>query len=558
MRTMKILAVVLVAVAIVSLGGPADAAPKGAAEPLDKRSGFYDFATFQETLPSGFTGPGMGTIPGIVCEQATDAAPPEFAGNFLLNCDSIGPHNETTVSVNPKVANNVVAGSHSYLLEQVGSTLNVHVISVAYVTKDGGATWSNVHPPLGSYQFAGDPVLAFDSQGRVYYFNIADHEGQGGSFTNVSVIAQRSDDGGLTWTDPVTVAEGQGAISVGGVQMVVFNDKEWGTADAHGGSPYRNNVYLTWTRFLYAQGQYVESPIYFSESTDGGRTWTPGVEISGRNAALCSAQVDTSGGADRCDENQFSQPVVAPDGTIYVSFFNEQRVDDGEFRDQVLLVKSTDGGRSWSDPVAATPLIHDGSNDYPLNSDDRQRLSGCAYRVNSSGALAVAPGDPQRLFYVYTENKNPGIEGPTRTDIMVVASSDGGVTWSDPVTVNTSRKDQVYPWAVVGLDGRLRVSYIDHGRPSVEDQTCVYGYTLSTERKAGTLRFEHRALETGLSIASDSRWFSQNTRFIGDYTNLAVAPDGTIWADWTDMRQTVDLFGRPGKDQDAVAERVAP
>lgn len=525
-------------------------------EPLDKRSGFYDFRSFQETLPSGAGGPGRGTISGVACSTSVASQPADFAGNFLLNCDNAGTvsiRNETTIAVNPTDASNVIAGSHRYLLTSVGATLNFHVVAVAYVTKNGGSTWTTVQPPLGSWQFTGDPVLAFDADGRAYYFNIADHEGQGGSFTGPSVIAQRSDDGGSTWTRPATVARGVGAIANGPTAVIVFNDKEWGTADANASSPFKNNVYVTWTRFLFLQQNYIESPIFFSRSTDGGLTWSEGKEISG-SSALCTKQINSAGGATRCDENQFSQPVVGPDGTIYVTFLNEQNPSSTDFRDQVLLVKSTDGGDTWSAPVAVSPIIHDGSNDYPLNTDGRQRLTGCAYRVNAGGALALGPG---KLYYVYTENKGFATT-TTQTDIMVVTSTNGGTTWSAPVAVNSSAKDQVYPWAAVDALGRLRVGYNDHDRIVPAGETCVYGYSLSTATAAGATTFTHQALETGLSIASNSRWFSKNTRFIGDYTNVAIGPDGSVWADWTDLRHDVSAFGITRKGQDAVAEKVGP
>lgn len=525
-------------------------------EPLDKRSGFYDFRSFQEDLPSDSGGPGRGTISGVACSTSLATQPADFADNFLLNCDNPGTisiRNETTIAVNPTDANNIIGGSHRYLLTTTGAFLNFHVVAVAYVTKDGGSTWTTVHPPLGSWQFTGDPVLAFDADGRAYYFNIADHEGQGGSFTGPSVIAQRSDDGGSTWTQPATVARGVGAIANGPTAVIVFNDKEWGTADANASSPFKNNVYVTWTRFLFLQQSYIESPIFFSRSTDGGLTWSEGKEISGSSASLCTKQINTAGGTTRCDENQFSQPVVGPDGTIYVTFLNEQNPSSTDFRDEVLLVKSTDGGDTWSAPVAVSPIIHDGSNDYPLNTDGRQHLTGCAYRVNAAGALALGPG---QLYYVYTENN--GNATTTQTDIMVVTSTNDGTSWSAPVAVNSSAKDQVYPWAAVDAGGRLRVGYNDHDRILPAGETCVYGYSLSTATATGATTFTHQALETGLSIASNSRWFSQNTRFIGDYTNVAIGPDGSVWADWTDLRHDVTAFGITRKGQDAVAEKVGP
>ncbi len=558
---------VLVMVTLLLPGGFTRAAPRDAIGPLDKRSGFFDFATFQETLRSGTGGPGFGTIAGIVCTNTTATQPAVFSGNFLLNCDGVGPHNEAAIAINPTNPNNIIAGSHSFLLEQVGGTIVAHIIAAAYRTLNGGATWTNVHPPLSPYQFTGDPVLFFDATGRAYFVNLGDHEGQGFAFTNVSIIVQSSDDGGLNWTDPVTIAKGQGAVAAR-VQTVVFNDKPWGVADTSAASSFMNNVYVTWTRFLFRNNQYVESPIFFSRSTDGGVTWSTPIEISGSSNTLCSAQIDSTGG-NRCDEDQLSVPVVAPNGDIFVVFINDQKIGDGQFRDQFLVVKSTNGGVTWSAPVAATPLINDGVSDYPLNSDGRQTLTGCAFRVNPAGALAVssATANSGQLYYVFTENTNPGLTTTTQTDIMVVTSTDGGANWSSPVTVNSSNKDQVYPWAAVGADGKLRVGYVDRNRTGPTGQSCVYGYTLSTATNLAATAFTHETMETALSIASDSRFFrvssaNHNTRFIGDYTNIATTGTAvtgtTVWGVWTDMRQTITLFGSTGKDQDAVAAKKAP
>ena len=60
------------------------------------------------------------------------------------------------------------------------------------------------------------------------------------------------------------------------------------------------------------------SPIYFSQSTDGGATWSAGIEISGAGA-MCTA---FSNEANACDQDQGSHPIVGPDGTIYVAFGN--------------------------------------------------------------------------------------------------------------------------------------------------------------------------------------------------------------------------------------------
>src|SRR5439155_903300 len=269
--------------------------------------------------------------------------PTSFAGNALLDCDSVGPHNETTIAVNPTNAANIVAASHTYLynLDKQSAIALLRIFTEAYVSKDGGQSWTNVHPPHGSYRFLTDPALAFDGDGHLYWSNVASHDSVAGAFSDVSVIVERSDDGGITWNDPVTVAKGNGTISNGG-SNVLFNDKDWIAVD-RGTSRYRGSVYVTWARQQYRKDVQTESPIFFVRSRDGGATWTSGAEISG-SSRLCSGQ-GVAGPTTRCDQNDagFSSPIVAPDGTIYVAFLNHQ-AQGTSLRDQVLLVRSVDAG----------------------------------------------------------------------------------------------------------------------------------------------------------------------------------------------------------------------
>src|SRR5262249_14158220 len=156
-------------------------------------------------------------------------------------------------------------------------------------------------------------------------------------------------------------------------------------------SPFYGRTYLTWSKFFSASDAYLSSPIFESHSDDGGVHWTKAKEISGSNPALCTFQV--SGPSGQCDENQFSAPTVATDGTVYVGFENEQNQrlwEPGErFDDQYLLVRSTDGGLTWSSPSFVVGL-EDGSRDYPTNVVERQTLSGYQVRVNSAGNVVAS------------------------------------------------------------------------------------------------------------------------------------------------------------------------
>ena len=100
------------------------------------------------------------------------------------------------------------------------------------------------------------------------------------------------------------------------------------------------------------------------------------MEISGRNLVYCTFQDDADDSAAgngalhashvegpedpfACDQDGFSYPIVAPNGTLYVQFDNEQNLAAYElpqhYDSQVMLVKSRDGGDTFEGetPTAA-------------------------------------------------------------------------------------------------------------------------------------------------------------------------------------------------------------
>jgi len=257
----------------------------------------------------------------------------------------------------------------------------------------------------------------------------------------------------------------------------IFEDKPYLAADDNPASPFAGSVYITWTRFHFADRastQYLESPIFFSASHNGGRTWSMPREISGANSTLCTFSSTALPNDGRCREDQFSSPVVASNGTIYVAYQNDQAVNDGQLRNQYLVVKSTDGGATWSTPVRASDILSDGNSDYPVNVQGRQTLSNSQFRVNSAGNLAIDPSSGA-LYVTWSDNRN-GTAASTNTDVFVARSLNGGATWSGPITVSSAANDQFYPWAAVSSDGTLEISYFDR---SYDLANSKYGITLA-------------------------------------------------------------------------------
>jgi hypothetical protein len=97
------------------------------------------------------------------------------------------------------------------------------------------------HLAGGPYDAGGDPAVAFDSQGHVYY------AGLGFDRTappNTVAVNKGTFDGSghLTWSQPTFINPTTAPSTL--------NDEEWVAADANPSSPFRDRVYVTWTLHL--------------------------------------------------------------------------------------------------------------------------------------------------------------------------------------------------------------------------------------------------------------------------------------------------------------------
>jgi len=409
-----------------------------------------------------------------------------------ISCDDpIAPDNENAIAVHPTNPNLILGGSNDYQLEFVGNTVIVQVPSGFFLSQDGGSTWIDGELPLQGSLGGGDPVPEFNLK-----YNLA-------VFTSLSFVCGQfaplcsrgnihfasfnldqltgSADDEISWS-PQTIANGNSSDAAA---QQIFLDKEWIAVDNNPESPHYGNMYVTYSSFRTEKGVYDESPILFVKSEDGGQRWTLPVEISGRNPRYCTFQDDPDDTADArgpqsnqgtaegpddpfaCDQDQFSIPVVAPNGDLYIHFHNEQNLSAYElpqrYDSQIMIVKSTDGGDTFSgetpsagnqndnastpaneacvrQPEAATGTpsgsfqnpcivpIHvvdledsydnfseagDGSGresipDYPVNVSGRSTLTGHQFRVNSAGNIAVGlnPASPvgYRLWVTFADN----------------------------------------------------------------------------------------------------------------------------------------------------------
>ncbi len=482
--------------------------------------------------------------PSPICATSTSSA-----ANVNTDCELIAPHNETTLAVNPKNPLNIIASANDYqLIATSGGTVKETIFSRAHVTFDGGQTWTTYPIFDKNYMATGDPAVAFDASGTAYLSTLGFLFSQGiFCCTNPDILVAHSTDGGKTWSAPSRVAHGTGTFSSPGI----FNDKEYVTAWGNG------NAIVTWTVFNDGKGGItINNPIFDAVTHNGGNTWTSGVEISG-SASFCIG----AHGDNACDQDQFSVPTVASDGSIFVAF--ESLANHTTGRDQYLVVKvDPTTGQRVAGPYLVAKLI-DGIMDYPFDAEGRQTYQDSQFRTNSAGNITADPTKAGHLAVVWSDMRNSTLPAPsdpykavTNSDIVVSQSFDGGVNWSAPVAI-TAPGDQFMPWGAYDTNGNLRIGYFDR---SYDAANHKFGFTLATETAPGSLAFNFSQVTTTLSDPTQGdRWFSGLTvnsnfphpsSFTGDYSGINVRASGVVLL-WTDMRNTVTFTTRTGFGEDA-------
>ena len=440
-----------------------------------------DFTHNAVDAPAPVAGAVFGTGPAYKTGQAICTTPTQVTPNVNTDCaPTAGPHNETSIAVNPTDTDNMIGGANDYQLGlNPGGHVSETVLSRAHVTFDGGHTWSEY--PINSnsaYQATGDPAVAFDASGHAYYATLGFRFVGPVNATNPDVIVANSGDGGKTWSS-VRVASGSGnAGSVGDLL-----DKEYIAAWGDG------NAIVTFGDFRLGQkGSFQNARIYSSVTHDSGRSWSRPRVISGS-----------------LDQAFVSVPAVAADGRIFVAFMNTDDLATG--RDDYYVVEvSPATGAALGAPVDVATVI-DGFTDYPI-AFGRQTYQDSVFRTWAAGNITADPTNADHLAVVWSDMRNSPLPAPadpyaavTNSDVVVSQSFDGGSTWSAPVALTLSG-DQFMPWGAYDQAGLLRIGTFDRSYDAANHR---YGYTLATEAAPGSLAFATAPVTTVAVRPDDGR-----------------------------------------------------
>ncbi|OLE22790.1 MAG: hypothetical protein AUG44_23990 [Actinobacteria bacterium 13_1_20CM_3_71_11] len=457
------------------------------------------------------------------------------------------PQNETAIAVDPNRPGRIVAGANDYVTRTWACTVGGTPCSAlgdgysgTYYSNDGGQTWccassdpqhlGTLIPGVtrlagGQYDAGGDPAVAFDSRGTVYYAGLGFNRN---SAPNTVAVNRGTfgASGALSWSQPTFLNATTSPSTL--------NDKEWIAADWHATSPFRDRVYVTWTRFLFnpSNGNYVQSPIFEAHSSDGGRTFSSPKAISG-NVLY----------------DQGSRVFTGPDGTVYAIWEGATRLST---LDGTWVAKSTDGGESWSKPVLISTLV------------DVDELADTAFRVNSFPAGAITPDG--RLYAAWTTDENG-------RNVVVYATSTDGTHWTAPVHapgVDVTRTpagydgsgltppaprpaESIWPSVAVSPSGRVFIGAYVGDVVSPWQSCAAYDpkgsiNCLTPGPVVDNTKLDYVVTDVTTNTTRTVTTQPINTRymfrggFIGDYTDMAVGSDNVAHPLWTDTNNAQQAF----------------
>ncbi len=348
-----------------------------------------------------------------------------------------GEGGEPFIAVNPNNSNHMAVTYMDFMVSGQTSSIDMPV----FVTTDGGQTWTQSDisteqtlldkfnaTPVGG----GDPIFAFDSSGTLHMTWIYAYTTGGFNFA-MDMFYAYSTNGGLNFTIPTDNNIHQ--VYSGSIFTNDILDRQWMDVDATGGT-YNDNIYMSALyggNSLTAAGEviFVKSP---------GVNQFNNVPVTGVPAT--STQQAT----------QFGNVKVSDDGAVHMTCM---RLDQQTQAGQVLYVKSTDGGVTYSAPLT----IANATSGFPSNGFSPQLIAAKVHnRENSAVSLAV---EGNNIYAAWSDMANGDLKS------YYAYSNDGGTTWVAPVEINVFGSDFYYVMPNLAADaGGCSVTFYAVNRTS--------------------------------------------------------------------------------------------
>ncbi|TCO38350.1 GEVED domain-containing protein [Dokdonella fugitiva] len=376
---------------------------------------------------------------------------------------------ETAIAVNPVDTNFVIAGSNG-----PGSGQKM------WRSTDGGATWSTAISLPGNT--CCDATVGWSTDGQIAYTASLVNCG-----ASCGVDFFRSLDKGATWT------RSAGLVSSG-------SDKEYLHVDSYPGSPYKDNIYVSWHQANVQK---------FARSTDKGLTFSTPLTLDTAFKGI---------GSDITTDKQ---------GNVYYFF-------PSTTGSNIRVVKSTDGGATFaSSGVTVANTV--ASFDFPLPS---MSTRNAFIYVAADTDLSNGPyGNSIYVAWPDTYNAESGTAANNHARVQVAYSRDGGATWNVTTPHPTSdgqTVDRYQQWLKVDDWGRVHVVYYDTRHSSNRTGVDLY-YSVSLDGAQTWETPRRLTTVTSPKINTSMEWGDYNgmdmamNDIIAIYTDNRAVNNGDVW-----------------------------
>ena len=345
----------------------------------------------------------------------------------------------------------------------------------------------------GAFHRATDPWVAFAPNGHAYVQTLTFQDFP--TFSTSIIYVNKSTDGGLTWGPPTQLVRND--------SLFQFNDKNSMTAD-----PFDSNfVYAIWDRSRFPSDKReihsisgfprsFRSDAIFARTTNGGASWEPARAIftPRANQFGIGHQIEVVRGG----------PHQGRLVNVFTLFHGSGANKKGQ---ELAFMISDDRGATWSEPITPFKIlpgfVSDPDDGTPLRTEDI--------------LPEIGAGPNGELYVVWQEASL----APSGSAIAFSKSLDGGVTWTDPVRINTRPDVQAFTPSVEALaDGTIGVTHYDLRFNTPDPATLPTDYWFLHSHDGGATWTETRVTPASFDhkLAPDAGGL-----FLGDYVGLTPA-----------------------------------
>ncbi len=472
---------------------------------------------------------------------------------------------EPSIAINPRNTQVIAAGAQDFRrATELRTACGGDRWNGLYLSTDGGQTWANSLVPgyctdttqgAGSEQAVSemfdfstntDPVLVFDAFGNLYYSHIAFNanpfrtippSASGVLFVSTYRV---SDLGAATYAKTVKIPSGSGLrktpFEAGPGIFSNFDDKQWMTVDNSPGSPFYGRVYVTWTKFGAQGGQ---SSIWVSHCGGNGT----GEEVCQEFTRGKVLNKPVAGGLV-----QESFPATGPDGALYIAFLQFQ----GGFgstlpHSGIWILKSRDGGET-AVQVQIADIRQIPSPIPPAGTAANDGLN--SFRTGTAPGVAVTADGTVHVVWAEWV-------GGTDAEVRYTRSTDGGATWSAPISLNSDPAGHQFFPSITASGNSVHVAWYD-GRlnPAGDPITDLQVFYRRSTNAGGTFEVDTPVTDQPFNPNRVSRFPVFCAAFIGDYLDID-AVGSRVAVIWNDNRNVANPLS-PAECQDFRARPTDP